>query len=85
MARYFFNFYNGVQGFDDVGTECADVGEVRAEAVEGLQQLLAGVLLESSNTFSMTINVTDESGKTVMIVTNMASVETIVGSSLLPG
>lgn len=82
MSRYFFNIYNGTQSLDDIGSECADAAEVRAEAVETMQELFSERLLNDGATSSMTINVVDGEGKTVMIVSASAYVETVAGSSL---
>ena len=82
VARYFFNIYNGTQSRDDVGSECIDAAAVRAEAVETMEELFGGKLSKGRDASSMSINVTDIDGKTVMIVTATASVETVKGSSL---
>ena len=66
MALYFlFNIYNSTQSVDNIGTECEGASEVRAEAVETLQQLFTGTLLTSADPSSMTINVCDTAGHTV--------------------
>lgn len=83
MGRYFFNISDENQNIDDIGTECADAAEVRLEAVETMQELLRGRLLQNSDRTYMAINVTDETGKTVMIVGNTAFVEVVAGSSLV--
>lgn len=83
MSLYFFNIYNGKQSCDDVGSECTNVAEVRAEAVATIQELVRHSLLEKKDLSSMTVNVVDGEGKTVMIVSLAASVETVAGSSLV--
>jgi hypothetical protein len=82
MARYYFHIYNGVQSHDNVGTECTDSAEVRLEAVEALGEIIRGNLLRHKDVSSTTVNVVDEVGKTVMIVSLAASVEIVAGSSL---
>lgn len=82
MGRYFFNISDEEQNSDAIGTECADVAEVRSEAVETMQELLKGRLLQNNDRTYMAINVTDEAGKTVMIVGNTAFVQVVAGSSL---
>jgi hypothetical protein len=77
MARYFFNIYNGVQSHDDIGTECTTAADVRTEAVGALGDIIRGNLLRDKNVSSCVINVVDELGKTVMIVSLAASVEAI--------
>lgn len=84
MARYFFNIYNGTQTRDDEGSECTSVDEVRAEAVETIEDLVRDRLLRHGDASSMTVNVIDTDGKTVMIVTATATIETVKGSSLTP-
>ncbi|WP_412549590.1 DUF6894 family protein [Sinorhizobium meliloti] len=84
MSRYFFNIYNPRQSPDDIGTDCAGVADVRAEAVGTMRELARGDLLEHGDLSSMTINVVDGNGRTVMIVSLAASVTTVIGSSLGP-
>lgn len=82
MSLYFFNVYNSVQVTDTIGTECADTGEVRDEAVRCMQELVKGSLLTESDKSAITINVVDSSGKTVMIVGLAAYIEQVPDSSL---
>jgi hypothetical protein len=83
MSLYFFNVYNSVQVTDTIGTECAGPIEVRDEAVRCMQELGKGSLLMNGDKSSITINVVDRLGKTVMIVGMAAYIELVLGSSLL--
>jgi hypothetical protein len=82
LALYFFNIYNGEQIRDEIGTECADVAEVRSEAAETMRHSFRWRMLEEAPTAAMTINVVDADGKTVMIVSCAATLEPVIGSSL---
>lgn len=67
---------------DPVGSECADAAEIRAEAVETMRLLLKDRLFQAADVSAMTINVVNEDGKTVMIVSAAASLVAIAGSGL---
>jgi hypothetical protein len=82
MARYFFHIYNGAQRRDDVGTDCADTRAVRTEAVESMKEIIADRLFDEGDTSSITVNVVDAEGRTVLIASLAASVEVVQGSSL---
>lgn len=84
MSRYFFHIYNGSQSPDDYGTECNSISKVRAEAVGAAQDLFNSGMLFRGDNSSMTVNVVDGAGKTVMIVGLTAYVELVAGSSLVP-
>jgi hypothetical protein len=83
MPVYFFNIYGREQTEDDVGTDCADLAEVRTEAVETLKEYARSNLLAEADVAALTINVVDEEKRTVMIVSLSASVLTVEGSSAL--
>jgi hypothetical protein len=82
MSLYFFNVYNIVQVTDAIGTECAGASDVRDEAVRCMQELTRGSVLMDGDKSSITINVVDTLGKTVMIVGLAAYIEQVPGSSL---
>jgi hypothetical protein len=84
MSRYFFNIYNGNQSSDDQGTECRSASEVRAVAIGTAQDLFTSGHLFCRDNASITVNVVDNTGKTVMIVGVAAYVEVVAGSSLAP-
>lgn len=77
LGPLFFHIYDANQSRDDIGTDFADAADVRAEAVESLPEILRGNLLQHKDLSTCVINVVDEWGKTVMIVSHAASVETI--------
>lgn len=77
MQRYFFNFHDGVDFTDDVGSEHTDIESVRAEAVESISERLRGTLLKSKDVSAWLMNVTNESGFTVLILSMAAAVQII--------
>ncbi|MGV1754674.1 DUF6894 family protein [Agrobacterium sp. CG674] len=77
MARYFFNFHDGVSFLDTVGSEHSDVDSARNEAVETVAERLKGALLNKSDSSSWLMNVTDENGLTVIILSFSATVQIV--------
>jgi hypothetical protein len=77
MARYFFNVHDGVDFTDPVGSEHADMASVRAEAVESISERLQGTLLVGKDVSAWLMNVTDEAGVTVMIVSFSAALQIV--------
>ena len=77
MARYFFNFHDGYDFVDNVGSEHPDMISVRAEAVETLGERLRGSLLKAKDVSAWLMNVKDEAGFTVLILSLAAAVQII--------
>lgn len=80
MGRFFFHLHDGVHITDNIGSEHPDIASVREEAVESISERARGRLLRGSDTSAWLMNVTDETGTTVMVVSLAATVH-IVGSS----
>jgi hypothetical protein len=83
MARYFFNFLDGKDIPDPVGSEHADIESVRAEAVEVMTEILRGNLLQKEDVSSWMVQVTDEKNNTVLVISLTASVRAITQHSPL--
>lgn len=79
VARYFFNITDGENIPDAVGSELADLASVRTEAVEAVIDLMKGRLLANSDTAAWIVQVTDEAGFTVMVLSLSASVHVLSG------
>jgi hypothetical protein len=62
---------------DPVGSEHADMESVRAEAVDNISERLRGTLLVGKDVSAWLMNVTDETGLTVMIVSFAAAVQIV--------
>jgi hypothetical protein len=77
MARYFFNIQDGADIPDTVGTELPDLANVRKEAVEATIEIARGRLLANADTEAWIVNVTDEAGFTVLVLTLSASVHLV--------
>lgn len=82
MARYFFNMHDGISIPDAVGSEHADLQSVRAEAVAAVAEQLKGALLKKSDTSSWLMNVTDEQGYTVIVLSFSAAVQIVDNGAL---
>lgn len=77
LARYFFNIRDGQSIPDTEGSEHPDLASVRAEAVDSLAEMIKGRLLENADIASWIVQVTDEAGYTVMILSLGASIHTM--------
>ena len=77
MPLYFFNLHDGVDLPDPVGSEHADLQSVRQEAVESLSERLRGRLLDGRDVSAWLMNVTDEAGFTVLILSFSAAVQIV--------
>ncbi|MDF2799677.1 MAG: hypothetical protein K0R85_2421 [Devosia sp.] len=67
MPRYFFNVSDGVDYPDTVGTELPDLNAVKHEAMLASSEAIADLGTAFWNSARQwQLNVTDESGKTVM-------------------
>jgi hypothetical protein len=77
MPRYFFNFHDGYKFVDDVGSEHPNLNSVREEAVESMGERLRGTLLKGKDLSAWLMNVTDEAGFTVLILSLSAAVSII--------
>ena len=77
MARYFFNVHDGVSVVDTVGSEHADVESARSEAVETIAERLQGTMLKKTDVSAWLMNVVDESGFTVIVLSFTAAVKII--------
>ena len=82
MARYFFNLHDGVAVPDTVGSEHPDIQSARSEAVETIAERLKGSLLKKNDMSAWLMNVTDESGATVLVLSFSAFVQIIDQASL---
>ncbi|MFP3547332.1 hypothetical protein SB748_28380 [Rhizobium sp. SIMBA_035] len=77
VPRYFFNLHDGHDFIDNVGSEHPDLHSARAEAVENLGERMRGTLLIDRDVSACVINVTDEAGVTVLIVSLCAAAQII--------
>lgn len=82
MTRYFFNLHDGISLPDTVGSEHPDLLSARSEAVETIAERLKGSLLREADVSSWLMNVTDEHGFTVMVLSFSAAVQIIDQPSL---
>lgn len=82
MARYFFNVHDGISIPDAVGSEHPDLQSVRTEAVETIADRLKGTLLQNDDTSAWLMNVTDEHGYTVIVLSFSAAVQIVDNSAL---
>ncbi|MEH7836550.1 hypothetical protein V7796_12315 [Rhizobium laguerreae] len=77
MARYFFNLHDGISIPDTVGSEHPDLQSARVEAVETIAERLRGVLLKKADISAWLMNVTDEQGVTVIVLSFTAAVQIV--------
>jgi len=77
MSRYFFNVHDGVSIPDSVGSEHADVESARSEAVETIAERLMGTMLTKTDVSAWLMNVVDEDGFTVIVLSFTAAVKVI--------
>lgn len=82
MTRYFFNLHDGISLPDTVGSEHPDLLSARSEAVETIAERLKGALLKKADISSWLMNVTDEHGFTVMVLSFSAAVQIVDQPSL---
>jgi hypothetical protein len=80
--RYFFNLHDGISLPDTVGSEHPDLLCARGEAVETIAERLKGSLLKEADLSSWLMNVTDEHGFTVMVLSFSAAVQIVDQPSL---
>src|SRR4051794_14724719 len=74
IVRYFFNIRDGAEILDGVGSEHSDLAGVRLEALEATTELVKGRLLADTDTSAWIVQVTDETGITVMVLSLAASI-----------
>ena len=74
MARYFFNIRDGADIPDTVGSDHADLSSVRREALEATTEIIKGRLLTNSDSEAWIVQVTDEAGFTVLVLSLSASI-----------
>ncbi|NKM22464.1 hypothetical protein GFM01_32885 [Rhizobium laguerreae] len=77
MARYFFNLHDGISIPDPVGSEHPDLQSARVEAVETIAERLRGALLKKADVSAWLMNVTDEQGVTVIVLSFTAAVQIV--------
>ena len=77
MPRYFFNVHDGVSIPDSVGSEHVDVASARSEAVETIAERLRGTMLTNTDVSAWLMNVVDEDGFTVIVLSFTAAVKVI--------
>jgi hypothetical protein len=77
VARYFFNIRDGAVIQDGVGSEHADLASVRLEALEATTELVKGRLLANTDVSAWIVQVTDEAGITVMVLSLSASIHVL--------
>lgn len=82
MRRYFFNLHDSVSLPDTVGSEHPDLASVRSEAVESIAERLKGAVLKETDVSSWLMNVTDEQGVTVLVLSFSAAVQIVDQPSL---
>ena len=79
MARYFFNMHDGdvTSTRDEVGSVLPDIDSIRQEAVEATVEVIKGHLLATSDKASWIVQVTNEAGHTVMVLSLLASIQVL--------
>ncbi|RWY68792.1 DUF6894 family protein [Rhizobium sp. WSM1325] len=77
MARYFFNVHDGISIPDTLGSEHPDLQSARTEAVETIAERLRGALLTKGDVSAWLMNVTDERGLTVIVLSFTAAVQIV--------
>ena len=77
LARYFFNVHDGISVADTVGSEHADIESARSEAVETIAERLQRTMLKKTDVSAWLMNVVDESGFTVIVLSFTAAVKII--------
>jgi len=82
MARYFFNLHDGISIPDTVGSEHPDLKSARSEAVETIAERLKGTMLHKNDVSAWLMNVTDEHGLTVIVLSFTAAVQIVDGAAL---
>lgn len=82
MARYFFNLHDDISIPDNVGSEHPDLDSVRAEAVETIADRLKGALLQDADISAWLMNVTNEEGYTVIVLSFSAAVKIVDHAAL---
>jgi hypothetical protein len=80
MGRYFFHLHDGIDIPDTIGSEHPDLASVRAEAVESISERTRGRLLHTADTSAWLMNVTNEAGFTVMVVSLSAAVQVTISA-----
>jgi hypothetical protein len=80
LPRYFFNIHDGIDFIDWIGSEHSGMASVRTEAIESLSERTRGKLLLAKDVEAWVMNVRNESGVTVLIVTISAAAQ-FVGSA----
>ncbi|WP_246655030.1 DUF6894 family protein [Rhizobium laguerreae] len=83
MARYFFNVHDGISIPNTVGSEHPDLQSVRSEAVETIADRLRGALVNKADVSAWLMNVTDEQGVTVIVLSFTAAVQIVIRCTLL--
>lgn len=69
MSRYYFDVHNGISQFDDEGTECATLEEVRAQALKVLPDMARDKVLGGDERLIYTVLATDEDRRPVYSAT----------------
>ena len=82
VPRYFFNFHDGYDFIDSIGSEHPDISSVRAEAVETIGERLRGTLLNNKDVSAWLMNVRNEAGFTVLILSLAATVQVVLPKTL---
>ena len=77
MPRYFFNLHDGLTLPDTVGSEHADLLSARQEAVDTLAERLKGALLKKTDISAWLMNVTDDKGFTVIVLSFAATIHIV--------
>jgi hypothetical protein len=73
--RYFFNVLDGTTKPDSVGSVHPDIESAGNEAVEAIAELLKGLMLQDADVSAWLMNVTDENGFTVIVLSFTAAVQ----------
>lgn len=79
MPRYYLNMYNEEFIPDPVGSEHASLESLRQEVVEAIVDLARkGLLFDDADNRSLMMNITNEQGLTVLILSLTASLQLVV-------
>jgi hypothetical protein len=74
MTRYVFNIRDGEDIPDTIGSEYPALASLRQEALEATTDIIKGRLLTNSDSEAWIVQVTDEAGFTVMVLSFSASI-----------
>lgn len=69
MSRYYFDIHDGTSHFDELGTECATLEEVRDQAMRVLPEIAREQTSNGNDRLTYTVLATDEDHRPVYSAT----------------